>query len=262
MNNMLANANVRITSRDLQIMRTLYDNTVMSFEQIYGECFSGLARVTAYNRVNELVKAGVIDCHRVGNVVYQDAEQAIGNIYRVSRCGIGILQSGFGVEVIYRNDPFPWNTGQLSHDLLLNDVTKALKEAAPEWEFRNGKHIPELHDASARLPDALLQKPNTLLQVALELELTAKSDRRYREIILDYRLDRKVNGVLYIANDIGILRKIQSVASGGKVDKQKFHRTIGKFHFVTMAELLGDGLKPLLDGLLPTTNQPLKEVRL
>ena len=72
--------------------------------------------------------------------------------------------------------------------------------------------------------------------VALELELTAKSEKRYRELILKYRLAKDFESVVYITSSDAIRNKIQSLLGG-------FGMT-SKFKFMSLGEvLLGNGLQ-------------------
>ncbi len=252
---------IRVTERDLKILRALFETTVMSFEQLRLECFEGLAPVTAYNRVNELSMAGFIDALRVGNIVYQQNPRIIGNIYRVSKSGIRILQSRLGIEQITRDEPFPWNTAQLAHDLILNDVGRVIRHAATGWQFKNGKHFTQTLAEERRIPDAQLTWGGTKECVAVELELTVKSEKRYREILLAYKLSRQTTRVLYVSNDPGVLRKVQSVLTGGRVCGSKLERSVGKFYFATMAELMGPQGRELIPSLIPKTDANTQEVR-
>jgi hypothetical protein len=257
----LAASKVRVTERDLKILRALFDATVMSFEQLRLECFANLARVTAYNRVNELVVAGLIETLRVGNIVYQQNPRVIGNIYRTSRSGTKLLQSRFGVEQIARGDPFPWNTGQLAHDLILNDVGRLIHSAETGWRFKNGKHFASSLTDERRMPDALLQMPGSRECVAVELELTVKSEKRYREILLGYKLSPRTSRVLYVSSDPGVLRKVQSVLTGGKIPGAKLERSIGKFYFVAVPELMEPHGRELILSLVPKMESNTQEVR-
>ena len=251
----------RITSRDLKVLRSLFENCVMSFEQIHKSCFTGLAAVTAYNRIKELTDAGFVESFKVGSVVYQNTPRLIGNIYRVSRRGIFELKKCFGIEAIGRDDPFQWNTSQLWHDLSLNDLGTVLSKYATDFEFVNGKHLVESQHIKQRIPDAILKFPKQKEHLAIELELTMKSEKRYREILLSYRFSHATVRILYVSIDKGILQKIQSILTNQRINKDKLNRTIGKFHFATMQELHSENALAIVKSCLPETINPI-EVRL
>ena len=50
--------------------------------------------------------------------------------------------------------------------------------------------------------------------MALELELTAKSEMRYREIILSYRTSSEFDSVLYVVKELSIQKKIGGLITG------------------------------------------------
>ncbi len=252
---------IRPTDRDIKVLHALFESTVMSFEQLRIECFAGLAHVTAYNRLSELSAAGLVDTLRIGNIVYQQNPRIIGNIYRVSKSGLRLLRSRLGVERITRDDPFPWNTTQLAHDLILNEMGRVFRESATCWQFKNGKHFTQTLAEERRVPDALLQESGTKECMALELELTVKSEKRYREILLGYKLSREISKVLYVSNDPGVLRKVQSVLTGGKILGTKLERSVGKFYFATMTELMAPDGRELILSLISKTDANTQEVR-
>ena len=251
----------RITSRDLRVFKSLFENSVMSFEQIHKSCFTGLAAVTAYNRVKELTDAGFVESFKVGSVVYQNTPRLVGNIYRISRRGIFELRKCLGIEAIGRDDPFQWNTSQLWHDLLLNDLGTVFSKHAKDFELKNGKHLLESHQLKQRMPDAILKFPKQKEHLAIELELTVKSEKRYREIILSYRFNHATSCILYVSTDKAILQKIQSILTNQRINKDKLDRTIGKFHFANMQELQSKNALAIVKSCLPETINPI-EVRL
>ncbi|MCK6597221.1 MAG: hypothetical protein L6Q37_02560, partial [Bdellovibrionaceae bacterium] len=72
-------------------------------------------------------------------------------------------------------------------------------------------------------PDAILSDTNGKLTIALELELTAKSERRYRELILKYRLAKDFESVIYVTSSEVIRNKIQNIlGTAGMVSKFQF----------------------------------------
>jgi hypothetical protein len=82
-----------------------------------------------------------------------------------------------------------------------------------------------------------------------ELELTAKSERRYREIILQYRLHPLFPKVLYIVSGAAIQEKIAYEITNQKRIPGLPVPSTGKFYFVTLSALLVDPMAaPISNG--------------
>ena len=86
-------------------------------------------------------------------------------------------------------------------------------------------------------------KGTSVVRVGVELELTAKSERRYREIITGYRLNRNVDRVLYLSHDQATFRKIQSQLAGYAI-KGELRSSSGMFSFLYMRRLLSRNVSP------------------
>jgi beta-lactamase superfamily II metal-dependent hydrolase len=99
------------------------------------------------------------------------------------------------------------------------------------------------------MPDAVLKIPRQAEMVAVELELTVKSEKRYREILLHYRLSEKFSQILYISNDIGVLKKVQSVLTGRNIKAGELENTVDDFVFLTTGDLENTNTRELLSGL-------------
>ncbi|MCB0411021.1 MAG: hypothetical protein KDD22_00750, partial [Bdellovibrionales bacterium] len=137
-----------------------------------------------------------------------------------------------------------------------NQAMRGIGEQLPGVNVINGKHLlKENGTNNAKIPDAVLEVATTDLEeakrigivgpdavtkgainikVAVELELTTKSDRRYREIITGYRLNRNVDRVLYLSHDWAVFRKIQSVLAGFPI-KGEVRQHSGIFSFLPVS---------------------------
>ena len=205
-------------------------------DQIRHIHFPALARPTVQNRLGKLKRAGLIAPRRIGTVLYQNRPKIIGVVYQVTRRGLGILQEG-ALESI-RDEPMRINTAALSHDLLLTDVLRALAIRFSDRKAMHGRLIPMTNVCNMRVPDAVILGENGSPAVAIELELTAKSDRRYREIISQYRISPVYPKVLYIVGRDEIAAKIKSKIIGHKIDPTRLCPSTGKFYFVRLDALL------------------------
>ena len=95
-----------------------------------------------------------------------------------------------------------------------------------------------------RLPDALVLTPRGEIETAIELELTAKSDKRYREIILQYRLSTTYKSVLYVTATKSIADKIKVQIFGRPVPGLSTPQSTGKFSFVLLNEIRSAMTRP------------------
>jgi hypothetical protein len=103
-------------------------------------------------------------------------------------------------------NPVTLNLSCLYHDLLLTDVLRVFKSS---WIATK-----PVKENTNRIPDAVLVDPRTNKKMALELELTSKSEMRYREIILSYRSSSEFESVLYVVKDEAIQKKIGGLITG------------------------------------------------
>lgn len=231
---------VIVTARDTALLRELYEQTVMSYRQLAERHFKGAAHSTVYNRLSRLMKAGFMSRFRVGMVIHQGGREEIGSVYRVTKRGIAWLKEVESSGTL-RDDPVPLNTYTLAHDLILNDAMAALSLRFPGSIQVHGKLTPSLPKAGARVPDAVMKCTATEPKwSAIELELSAKSAKRYREIVLQYRLAPEFGKVLYVVGNEGIALKIKAEILGHKVQLGGPPVATGKFYFVTLAALLGN----------------------
>ncbi len=197
--------NLRLTVRDLEVMKDIYDHQFLSFYQVHEKHFPENKRPTVYNRLSKLIRAEIIKAVNVNLVAYHRKGELLGVIYVMTKDGLRRLQDFKMAEDINQN-PASLNFSCLYHDLLLTDVLRALKR---DWKVtRVSKEI------QSRIPDAVLFDPRTNKKMVLELELTVKSEMRYREIILSYRTSSEFDSVLYVVKDDSIQKKIGGLITG------------------------------------------------
>ena len=112
----------------------------------------------------------------------------------------------------FDSDIVPTPLATLHHDTVVNslilkseDEDRNLRiETGPELRRQNGGQ-------KSQIPDAVITFPDSGRRIAVELELTQKSDTRYREIILEYQLSRIYDGILYVVGSPAIETKIKRV---------------------------------------------------
>jgi hypothetical protein len=233
----------------------LCQNTVMSFEEVRLWAFEGRHKATVCNRLSKLERMALLRRIHVGNFIYKRNMRPVGVVAQITKRGIEILKRCGLFDEQWRAEPVPVNIQSLIHDLELNQVVRGTMERLPGSAVINGKHLAKNGGAvNSKIPDAVLElvasdieeakrigivspgaavKGAASLRVAVELELTMKSDRRYREIITGYRFSREVDRVLYLSHDVAVFRKIQSVLAGFPI-KGEIQGHSGIFSFLSV----------------------------
>lgn len=85
---------------------------------------------------------------------------------------------------------------------LLNFNSNLIIQSDKELKRNNNK----IFENKFRLPDLLINN-----QIAIELELSQKSDARLKEIIYNYMIDINYSLVIYIVKTVTIMNKIKSI---------------------------------------------------
>jgi hypothetical protein len=228
---------VILTSRDAILLRDLYDKTVMSFGQIHHWHFASKSVPTVSNRLKKLKIAGLIQAMQVGAVVHHQQQKRIGLIFRVTKKAIRFLQASFPKEKL-KEDPVPFNTQTLVHDLLLNELLRKLKMTNQDQVILHGKLIHYEISKLERIPDAVIIDAITFKKMAVELELTVKSETRYRQIIMSYRLSRHYEKVLYITGNQSISDRLTYLITGFRRNDNLPPMPTGAFRITNLEEII------------------------
>lgn len=218
------------TERDFAVLKSLYDFVVMSFPQIGQRHFAGKAKPTIVNRLTKLESAGLIQRLKVPRLEIGGTQNVISVVFQITRLGILVLQKCHP-EFELRSEPIKLRPYSVDHDLLLVDVMQAMKNKFPGCEVIHGELY--FKDAShlGLRPDAVLLLSNGQGAVALELELTAKSEKRYRDLILKYRLTKDFTKVIYVISHRQIETKIKTILGPSHANQ--------RFEFLQLGDVLG-----------------------
>ncbi len=228
---------VMLTSRDIEIMQDLYDSMLLSFGQIHERHFKNCAISTVSNRLSKLIRDELVKSIRVGIIIFRGTPETIGSVYQVTRKGIKVLEQRFPYTRFRETSPIISHL-TLTHDLILADVIKSLKLQNPEGKVIQGKNFYRADAKGKRLPDAIILYPNTKQKVAIELELTAKSEKRYKDIVMQYRMQPEFEKVIYIVQRPGIAEKILEQVEGHRLVPGLFVRKPSKFSFLFLDQFL------------------------
>jgi len=228
--------NVLLTDRDLSLLKSLYENVVMTFGQVSALHFPTTSKSTIINRLTKLERAGVIKRIRIPKMELGNDKRAIGVVFQVTKLGIQRLQQKFPRKL--KPEPISISPFSLEHDLILVDVACALKNHFGDCEIKNGKLTNvEGHAQEGLMPDLILSMPNTKEQFAIELELNGKSEKRYRELILRYRLSKVFTKVIYVVANPQVQSAITKVILNRNIHANETPDT-GKFYFGRLPDVL------------------------
>ncbi len=228
-------SNVILTTRDRELLRSLYDHTVMTFSQIALRHFANVAKPTIINRLSKLENAGFISRERIPRMELGRDRNAIGVVFQITRLGIlSLRQSASGSDL--RALPIRIHHHSLNHDLILVDLRQALERRFAGARVTNGKLL-SLSGKAEAMPDLVLERPSEKGKVAIELELSAKCERRYQEIVLRYRMSNEYQKVIYFLDDSYIERLITRVIVN-RNPHPKATFTTDKFYFADLNEFI------------------------
>jgi DNA-binding Lrp family transcriptional regulator len=201
---------VSLTPRDIYLLEELYRNVALSLPQISRKVFPERAKPPIINRLARLDGFGVIERWRIPVLNSRVPGPGIFVVYQITKKGIEMLRNKASATEL-RDKPVRLHGHSIHHDLLLVDVLDALGLRFPGAAITNGKFLEALDGDKKFQPDALLVLPGGGERWAVELELNAKSERRYREIVLRYRLSRSFDRVLYVTGSSEVTPKLARV---------------------------------------------------
>ena len=100
---------------------------------------------------------------------------------------------------------------------------------------------------NTQLPDAIIEIPETSKKIALELELTMKSESRYRDIVTNYRTDSEFNKITYLCQNSAITKKVGGVVTGyGNRFSLSDHSD--EFYFANIKDIFRDSTFKISNG--------------
>jgi len=228
-------ASLHLTERDFTLLQYLYDYRMMSMEQIRRYIFINKAWPTITNRITKLEQGDFIERLRVANLIHPLRFTNVGTVLKITSIGIGTLANRFASQTFNESVP-DIRVQQLQHDLLLLDIVESLKSKHPKNTFIEGSRYVKGIGDQTRVPDFVMFDPVTKEATAIELELTAKSERRYRHIILDYRMSNSFSKVLFVTASETIRRKIITEVLGERLHDFKIQNA-GKFFFLLVSDI-------------------------
>jgi DNA-binding Lrp family transcriptional regulator len=235
--NIKPNTNVLLTERDFGVLLGLYENVVMTYSQIARKHFASAQKPTVLNRLAKLESLKVLKRERIPRMHLGLDDHAIGVVFQVTRDGISRLRSRF-LDREFKPQPIRIHPYTLHHDLILVDLADALRSRFASAAIVNGKFHESINRRERSLePDLIMQFPNARGVVAIELELSDKSERRYREIVLRYRLSEVFEKVIYFTGNPFIKSIMTRVILNRTPQREEIPMT-DKFYFSPHMEFI------------------------
>lgn len=250
----MRNRKQKLTSRDQMILSLLGEYGCISAARLKKRFWKPSDKTR-----NHFRRIGILKRHRFIENVRGDGGVTIG--YRLTKKGKRFLTLGQGkkAEAIIRKS---YGT-QFEHDQLLIDIRQTLEasdvisnfktEAEVRRELLGGPNKVINWETASTTPDATfsLSTPSKQMQVALELELTAKVKRRYSRIFRSHLLSQNWKLVIYIVKDPRFQKRLMETLEDIKAkDVQvRLAKTINGIYFCSLEKFQEMQLKtPLTNG--------------
>lgn len=191
-----------LTERDLNLFRKLSSYGMLTTKQIALNVFQSIATTTVLRRLR-ILEAGYLIKRIIGLETHE-------NLWILTEKGAGMAD----VPLAKRN----WSKNLLEHDHKLLSLRLELEKFGiahswtPEHEIRSmiiSKY--GIREAKKKLiPDGLMisSTQNKKVPVAIELELTLKSQSRIKQIVKRYQVKKDLQAVWYISNSKSILKSV------------------------------------------------------
>ena len=197
---------IKITKRDLKLFEILFENGGLSTSQIQYVLTPHTQVNTILRRLRKLEEAGFLE-----KLHHLSGYERIWILKKKGALEIGRPQ------VLKR----AFNPSTIQHDLLLNDLRfwfykMGVKRWVSDVQIRSQLLSKKKKKESPKrlIPDALFvveDASGVKRSVALELELTAKSSKRYGRIFKNYGQKENLYALWYLVATEGLGKKIQKV---------------------------------------------------
>ncbi len=194
---------MKLQARDKKIIAGIYKFGVLSTRQIGNLFFKSVAHTTVMKRLRRLEEMKFIS----RGVTLKNGT----NTWRLDVRGRRLL----GLEESFKFS----NRNTIEHDVLLNDLRMTFEvvglglEWTPECVMKAGAFRHDYKKARNKvIPDGLMAEMmnGKALVIAVELELTQKSQSRYRETFTEYANKNLIDIIWYFIKDKGLVHALQT----------------------------------------------------
>ena len=228
--------NVILGERDFKLMCLLFENKIISRDQIHEQFFPDASKNTVNRRLRKIISIDLIKRRSIAvgrRVIYG---------YSLTQCGLAKIKSRMPYEVKSRAT----RSECPLHDIALNDIRMAFEAKASVQNYYTENVLQtcdEYRDNEKFLPfvelnsDAMAEVDSKagMLNLAIEFDATHKSKRRYSQKVNDYYEKQEVDGVLYVCVNKYILHTLQ------RIDKEvsERHECDPKLYFALLKDVTG-----------------------
>lgn len=244
----------RLTERDIRLLAFLGEHGCVSPARVKAYFWNSSEESTIHNRrLRILTDEGFVE------KVSGDEGRLLG--YRLT-----LRAKHFLKEKLPRHSLSLSRRGyktQFEHDQKLIDVRRILEQSPLIFGFKMDHEIrAEFSDGKSRavnwqdaqlIPDAIFvqRTPGQTIKIALELELTQKSKRRYGRIFRAHLLSKKWNLALYVVKDKALQKILMETLEEvkGKDLEVRLAKVVNGIYFCSLGDFLLKGLEtPMTNG--------------
>ena len=227
---------VVLCSRDMRIMRSLFESKIASQEQIGNHLFPDVSAQTVNRRLLKIIKLGLIWRKPIA------VDDKIIYAYSLTQRGLTKIKPTL---------PYKVNTKTTlsecpSHDIALNDIRKAFeaKDAVQSYYtenvlqtctgFRSDRQFRPFVELNS---DAMAEVDTRIgvLNLAIEFDTAHKSKDRYRQKVNAYYVKRRIDGVLYVCASKHILDRLFKIDT----EVSDRHKCEHKLYFALLEDVTG-----------------------
>lgn len=244
----------RLTERDFRILLFLGEHGCVSGTRVKSYFWSSSEKSWAHTRrLRALAEQGLIE------KVTGDRSMHLGyGLTKKGRLAVRERYPGSVVSVLRRS----YQT-QFEHDQKLIDVRKILEQSplvkkfVAENELRAGAGSETKGFLNWQnkllVPDGIFtfQTPKQSLRVALEIEMTQKSKRRYRRIFRSHLLSKEWNLAIYVVKTKSLQKSLMETLEAVKGNdlEVRLAKIVNGIYFCSLEEFLSKGLEtPMRNG--------------
>ena len=235
----------QVRNRDAEIMLYLAKNGFASPRNLEREFFRGIGHRNHYRSISRLKTKNLVE------ELTGDGGDLLG--YKLSAKGFRITKKIVADKWPVQSPPNQFRTN-FNHDELLVQL-RGLFEKSPVVSHFQPEQIvreslarrygfEEQEGSGYKVPDAIFQirTPKGQFRVALELELTRKSKRRYRKIIKQLAVSGDWDAVFFVVKENAITKVVTDLfAELREKDLEiKFAKSLSSFYFCKLDEFLRD----------------------
>lgn len=244
----------RLTERDLRLLGFLGEHGCVGPSRVKAYFWDSTEGSRAHNRrLRILTESGFVE------KVKGDEDRLLG--YRLTLKGKRLLKErspSQDVSLSRRG----YKT-QFEHDQKLIDVRRILEQSPLVGGFKmdhelraeiaDGKNRPANWQSAQLIPDAVFvqRTPKQSMKIALELELTQKSKRRYGRIFRAHLLAKKWNLTLYFVKDEALRKSLMETLEEVKRKdlEVRLAKVVNGIYFCLLEDFLLKGLEtPMTNG--------------